>query len=146
MPLCPPASRGGAMDTPIPGLSLALSPAGPPTSPASRATPASTPKRLGWLPEAPKLAKELLSQPPTCGVASAGLRAVSLGSTDSLIQHPAGLTHRLLDPAVREAEGITDGMLRLSVGVEDAEAIWDDLARGLEAAACAGSAVEAAVP
>ena len=72
--------------------------------------------------------------------------AVSLGSTDSLIQHPAGLTHRLLDPAVREAEGITDGMLRLSVGVEDAEAIWDDLARGLEAAACAGSAVEAAVP
>lgn len=63
--------------------------------------------------------------------------AVSLGSVDSLIQHPAGLTHRLLDPAVRAAEGITDGMLRLSVGVEDAEAIWGDLERGLEAAAMA---------
>jgi methionine-gamma-lyase len=70
--------------------------------------------------------------------------AVSLGSTDSLIQHPAGLTHRLLDPAVREAEGITDGLLRLSVGVEDAEAIWDDLARGLAAAACTSDAVVAA--
>ena len=61
--------------------------------------------------------------------------AVSLGSVDSLIQHPAGLTHRLLAPAVRRAEGITAGLLRLSVGVEDAQAIWADLARGLEAAA-----------
>lgn len=60
--------------------------------------------------------------------------AVSLGSTDSLIQHPAGLTHRLLDPAVREAEGITDGLLRLSVGLESAEALWRDLSAGLDAA------------
>lgn len=60
--------------------------------------------------------------------------AVSLGSTDTLIQHPAGLTHRLLDPAVREAEGITDGLLRLSVGLESAEALWRDLAAGLDAA------------
>lgn len=60
--------------------------------------------------------------------------AVSLGSTDSLIQHPAGLTHRLLSPEVRAAEGITDGLLRLSVGIEDVEALWNDLERGLRAA------------
>ncbi len=63
--------------------------------------------------------------------------AVSLGSTDSLIQHPAGLTHRLVDPAVREAEGITDGLLRLSVGLESADAIWRDLEAGLAAAEAA---------
>lgn len=61
--------------------------------------------------------------------------AVSLGSTDSLIQHPAGLTHRLIDPAVRAAEGITDGLLRLSVGIESVEDLWQDLQAGLAAAA-----------
>jgi len=60
--------------------------------------------------------------------------AVSLGSTDSLIQHPAGLTHRLMDPAVREAQGITDGLLRLSVGLESVEALWQDLLMGFAAA------------
>ena len=60
--------------------------------------------------------------------------AVSLGSTDTLIQHPAGLTHRLLDPHVRSDLGITDGLLRLSVGLEDAEDLWDDLAHALAAA------------
>ena len=59
--------------------------------------------------------------------------AVSLGSTDTLIQHPAGLTHRLLDPHVRSDLGITDGLLRLSVGLEDAEDLWDDLAHALAA-------------
>lgn len=56
--------------------------------------------------------------------------AVSLGSTDSLIQHPAGLTHRLVSPEGREAGGITEGMLRLSVGLEDPA----DLLRDLEGA------------
>lgn len=60
--------------------------------------------------------------------------AVSLGSTDSLIQHPAGLTHRLMDPAVREAQGITDGLLRLSVGLESVDALWQDLLAGFAAA------------
>jgi cystathionine beta-lyase/cystathionine gamma-synthase len=60
--------------------------------------------------------------------------AVSLGSTDTLIQHPAGLTHRLVNPSVRASEGITDGLLRLSVGVESVDAIWADLERGLDAA------------
>jgi methionine-gamma-lyase len=70
--------------------------------------------------------------------------AVSLGSTDSLIQHPAGLTHRLVDPAVRAAEGITDGLLRLSVGVESVDAIWQDLSRGLDAAEAETTAVASA--
>jgi methionine-gamma-lyase len=39
--------------------------------------------------------------------------AVSLGCTDSLIEHPAGLTHRLVDPEARLAAGITPGLLRL---------------------------------
>ena len=57
--------------------------------------------------------------------------AVSLGSTDTLIQHPAGLTHRLVPDAEREAMGITPGLLRLSVGVEGVEDLWADLSRAL---------------
>ena len=57
--------------------------------------------------------------------------AVSLGSTDSLIQHPAGLTHRLVDPAAREASGVTAGLLRLSVGLEDVHDLWHDLSGAL---------------
>ncbi|MGM0556333.1 MAG: trans-sulfuration enzyme family protein [Myxococcota bacterium] len=53
--------------------------------------------------------------------------AVSLGSTDTLIQHPAGLTHRKVDPEVRAALGITDGMMRISVGLEDPDDLWADL-------------------
>lgn len=58
--------------------------------------------------------------------------AVSLGATDSLIQHPAGLTHRLVDPAVRRAAGISDGLLRLSVGLEDVDDLWGDLVTALD--------------
>lgn len=61
--------------------------------------------------------------------------AVSLGSMDTLIQHPAGLTHHVVPQEVRRAAGISDGMLRLSVGLEDVEDLWDDLRVGLEAAA-----------
>ena len=61
--------------------------------------------------------------------------AVSLGATDSLIEHPAGLTHRLVDPEARLAAGITPGLLRLSVGLEDADDIWADLDRALNAGA-----------
>ena len=57
--------------------------------------------------------------------------AVSLGSTDSLLEHPAGLTHRLVDPEVRLAAGISPGLLRLSVGLEDADDLWADLERAL---------------
>ena len=61
--------------------------------------------------------------------------AVSLGSTDTLIEHPAGLTHRLVDPAALAAEGITPGLLRLSVGIEDPADIWRDLETALVLAA-----------
>lgn len=60
--------------------------------------------------------------------------AVSLGSTDTLIQHPAALTHRLVEPAAKAEAGITDGLLRISVGLEDADDLWADLSRGLAAA------------
>src|SRR5262245_26105870 len=60
--------------------------------------------------------------------------AVSLGSTETLIQCPAALTHRLVDAQARREHGITDGLLRLSVGLEDVEDLWDDLAQALDAA------------
>lgn len=60
--------------------------------------------------------------------------AVSLGSVDTLIQRPAALTHRVVDPAARHACGIADGLLRLSAGIEDGEDLWADLAQALDAA------------
>ena len=57
--------------------------------------------------------------------------AVSLGATDTLIQQPAGLTHRLVDEDVKAELGITDGLLRLSVGLEDVDDLWADLVRAL---------------
>ena len=63
--------------------------------------------------------------------------AVSLGSVDSLIQHPAGLTHQVVDAAAKASSGISEGLLRLSVGIEDPEDLWADLARGLEASQAA---------
>jgi cystathionine beta-lyase/cystathionine gamma-synthase len=59
--------------------------------------------------------------------------AVSLGSVDTLIQHPAGLTHRTLDEATQRECGIGPGMLRLSVGIEHVEDIWRDLQGALDA-------------
>jgi methionine-gamma-lyase len=56
--------------------------------------------------------------------------AVSLGCVDSLIQHPASMTHACVPKAKREAGGITDGLIRLSVGIEDPE----DLVRALDEA------------
>jgi methionine-gamma-lyase len=53
--------------------------------------------------------------------------AVSLGSTDTLLQHPAGLTHHVVDEKARAACGIGPGTLRLSVGLEDVEDLWIDL-------------------
>lgn len=52
--------------------------------------------------------------------------AVSLGDPDTLIQHPASMTHVKVPKDVREAVGITDGMLRFSVGLEDAEDLIAD--------------------
>ncbi|MCB1613611.1 MAG: PLP-dependent transferase, partial [Xanthomonadales bacterium] len=54
-------------------------------------------------------------------------------SVDSLIQRPAALTHRIVDAQARAEHGISDGLLRMSVGIEDAEDLWSDLAQALEA-------------
>ena len=53
--------------------------------------------------------------------------AVSLGSVDTLIEHPAALTHRLVPAADRAASGVPANLLRLSVGLEDVEDLWTDL-------------------
>lgn len=53
--------------------------------------------------------------------------AVSLGSVDSLIQHPAALTHRVVDPGAKAEHGIGEGLIRLSVGLEDPADLWRDL-------------------
>ena len=58
--------------------------------------------------------------------------AVSLGSTESLIEHPATMTHAGVDPADREALGITDQLVRLSVGVEDPDDLIADLTSALD--------------
>lgn len=71
--------------------------------------------------------------------------AVSLGSTDTLIEHPAGLTHRLVDETARAATGITPGLLRLAVGLESADDLWRDLEAALEAGARAAVPVTRAV-
>ena len=59
--------------------------------------------------------------------------AVSLGCVDSLIQHPASMTHASVDPAVRAKIGIGDGLIRLSIGIEDIDDILKDLDRALAA-------------
>ncbi len=59
------------------------------------------------------------------------LPAVSLGAVESLIQHPAGLTHRLLPTSVREEHGVSDDLLRLSVGLEHPADLWSDLSQVL---------------
>jgi methionine-gamma-lyase len=57
--------------------------------------------------------------------------AVSLGGVETLIQHPASMTHSKLPRAEREAAGISDGLVRLSVGIEDLEDILGDLDQAL---------------
>ena len=58
--------------------------------------------------------------------------AVSLGDTETLVEQAAAMTHTMIPKEVREAAGITDGMIRMSVGLEDAEDIIADLAQALE--------------
>ena len=58
--------------------------------------------------------------------------APTLGNIDSLIVHPASMSHRGVDKEVREANGITDGLIRMSVGIEDVEDLYNDLKQALE--------------
>lgn len=66
--------------------------------------------------------------------------AVSLGSVDTLIQHPAGLTHRVVSEEGKRAGGIGPGLLRLSVGIENVDDLWRDLSAALDASAVARAA------
>jgi len=62
-------------------------------------------------------------------------RGVSLGGVESLIQHPASMSHLRTAPEVKARLGISDGLLRFSVGIEDAADLQHDLERGFQAAA-----------
>ena len=57
--------------------------------------------------------------------------AVSLGAVDTLVQHPASMTHANIPKNIREKTGITDDLVRLSVGIEDSEDIIADLGQAL---------------
>jgi methionine-gamma-lyase len=57
--------------------------------------------------------------------------AVSLGGVESLIQHPASMTHSGMTKEIREQAQITDGLVRISVGIEDADELIDGLEIGL---------------
>jgi len=57
--------------------------------------------------------------------------AVSLGSVDTLIQHPAALTHRVVNAEAREHSGVSQSLMRLSVGLESPEDLWADLEQAL---------------
>jgi cystathionine gamma-synthase len=71
--------------------------------------------------------------------------AESLGGVESLIAHPASMTHAGMDEPARLRAGIGPGLLRVSVGIEDARDLIADLSAGLERAAGASAAVMPAV-
>ncbi len=69
--------------------------------------------------------------------------AESLGGVESLVAHPATMTHASMPPEAREAAGIRDSLLRLSVGIENGEDLAADLRRGLAAAEAAAVCADA---
>lgn len=60
------------------------------------------------------------------------LLAVSLGGVETLIQHPASMTHSKLSREARESAGITDSLVRLSVGIENVEDLLKDFEQALD--------------
>lgn len=65
--------------------------------------------------------------------------AESLGGVESLVAHPASMTHAAMTPEARAAAGIPDGLLRLSVGIEAGEDLQADLAAALDRALATGA-------
>ena len=61
--------------------------------------------------------------------------AVSLGGVETLIEHPASMTHASISPEDRQAAGFSDGLVRYSVGIEDVEDLMADLRQALDAVA-----------
>src|SRR5579864_5615925 len=66
--------------------------------------------------------------------------AESLGGVESLVAHPATMTHAAMDPVARQKAGLADGLIRLSVGIEAFEDLRGDLEAALERAAAAVAA------
>ncbi|MEZ5195675.1 MAG: PLP-dependent transferase [Bacteroidales bacterium] len=62
---------------------------------------------------------------------SLALLAVSLGGIETLIQHPASMTHSKLSKEAKDKAGISDGLVRLSIGIEEVEDIIADLEQAL---------------
>jgi len=60
-------------------------------------------------------------------------QAESLGGVESLVCHPATMTHASIPKEVREAAGVTDGLIRFSVGIEHVEDLWSDIEQALKA-------------
>ena len=60
--------------------------------------------------------------------------AESLGGVETLICHPAKMTHAAIPPEIRQKTGISDNLIRLSVGIEDKKDILADLERAISAA------------
>jgi cystathionine beta-lyase/cystathionine gamma-synthase len=60
-------------------------------------------------------------------------QAESLGGIESLVAHPASMTHASIPKEAREAAGVTDGLVRFSVGIEHVEDLWADIDRALTA-------------
>ena len=61
--------------------------------------------------------------------------AESLGGVESLVAHPASMTHASMTPEARETAGITDTLIRLAVGIEDPRDLVEDLSQALSFAA-----------
>jgi len=71
--------------------------------------------------------------------------AESLGGVESLVAHPATMTHSAMEPEARRRAGISENLVRLSVGIEHPEDLVSDLSRGLERALAVSSTGQAAV-
>jgi methionine-gamma-lyase len=69
-----------------------------------------------------------------CDALEIGWVATSLGGVQTLVGHAASTTHRQLDPEARRRAGIADGLVRMSVGLENVEDLIEDVARALEKA------------
>jgi len=58
--------------------------------------------------------------------------AVSLGGTETLIEHPKTMTHSEMEPALQQRSGVTDGLIRLSVGLENPTDLIADMGNALK--------------
>lgn len=58
--------------------------------------------------------------------------APTLGDVDTLILHPASMSHRNIEREIRERNGITDGLIRMSVGIEDVEDLYEDIINAIK--------------